>query len=333
MDKKLSQLIDAVAVLVPFREDALALVVAAGIPPMAINFNGAPFTMWFNIVSYAKGNEQVDALVDSLLQKFPRNPHLQAYREAILQDYSLGPSIKTDVAWDSKMSAGALQKITGKKSSLLPIRFLEIGLACARSVARVSITFPGRVELGSGFLLENNIFVTNNHVIPDPDIAAKATIEFRFEESTRANPIVPVPFHLAPQKGFMTCREADWTAVCLDGDANKDFSFLELYDTDLAPGDFVNIIQHPAGRYKEVGLYHNIVVNADKNIVQYLTDTEAGSSGSPVFNSDWKVVALHQSGGVLVDPALPNALRNQGIHISRVITGVTDLHKGLVADR
>jgi V8-like Glu-specific endopeptidase len=33
--------------------------------------------------------------------------------------------------------------------------------------------------------------------------------------------------------------------------------------------------------------------------VQYTTDTLPGSSGSPVFNDNWEVVALHHAGGPL----------------------------------
>ena len=50
--------------------------------------------------------------------------------------------------------------------------------------------------------------------------------------------------------------------------------------------------------------------------VQYMTDTNDGSSGSPVFNSDWEVVAIHHSGGWMTDPATNQQVkRNQGTKI------------------
>jgi V8-like Glu-specific endopeptidase len=67
-------------------------------------------------------------------------------------------------------------------------------------------------------------------------------------------------------------------------------------------------------------MYHNVVTYADDRIVQYLTDTMPGSSGAPVFNSKWEVVALHHSGGWLEEPEMAGeVLRNEGIAIGRII--------------
>ncbi len=56
----------------------------------------------------------------------------------------------------------------------------------------------------------------------------------------------------------------------------------------------VNIIQHPGGQPKRVALRNNLVYTADDKDVRYFTDTRGGSSGSPVFTDDWRVVALHR---------------------------------------
>jgi endonuclease G, mitochondrial len=61
-------------------------------------------------------------------------------------------------------------------------------------------------------------------------------------------------------------------------------------------GEHVNIIQHPKGQYKQFVSRANELVDVLKNHVHYVTDTEQGSSGSPVYNDQWEVVALHHSG-------------------------------------
>jgi V8-like Glu-specific endopeptidase len=55
-------------------------------------------------------------------------------------------------------------------------------------------------------------------------------------------------------------------------------------------------------RLKPGDHFANAVVLVGEGRVQYLTDTLPGSSGSPVFDADWNVVALHHSGGWLKEP-------------------------------
>ncbi|ALG10957.1 trypsin-like peptidase domain-containing protein [Kibdelosporangium phytohabitans] len=45
-------------------------------------------------------------------------------------------------------------------------------------------------------------------------------------------------------------------------------------------GDRDSIIQHPRGLPKKIATHHNVVKYDDDDVVQYWTDTEAGSSGS-----------------------------------------------------
>jgi V8-like Glu-specific endopeptidase len=56
-------------------------------------------------------------------------------------------------------------------------------------------------------------------------------------------------------------------------------------------------------------------------IVKYTTHTLPGSSGAPVFNERWEVVALHARGGNEVGLRM---FANEGILIKKVI-GALDL--------
>lgn len=320
-NKRLTQLNDALSLLIPFANNTLPFLERAEINYGLISFEGGSLAMWYNILSYANNNNQVDSLVNILLEKYPKNPHLLSYKESavVLQEYDLGKDIK-GTEWKEPLDESELEKITGGVSTFLPIRFLTMGIDKAKAVARVVISRGQKNELGSGFLLRNNYFITNNHVIKDIQTAGLATIQFNYEESIDGNPFTPTEFKCLPgPNNFFTSKENDYTIVKLDGDANADFGFVELSSTAAGKGDFVNIIQHPGGRYKQIALYHNMIMYADDNIVQYLTDTEPGSSGSPVFNSNWEVVALHNSGGTLVEPGTTQRyLRNQGINIKHL---------------
>jgi hypothetical protein len=163
-------------------------------------------------------------------------------------------------------------------------------------------------------------------VIPSKEVARQSKVQFNYQE-TAAGLAAPVDdFALKPEDGFATSPMEggdDWTAVRVHGDPNAEWGALELAEVTTKAEDFVNIIQHPNGLAKQIALYHNVVAFADDRRVQYLTDTLPGSSGAPVFDSHWRVVALHHSGGWLTEPGSKRVFfRNEGIRINAVLRGL-----------
>jgi hypothetical protein len=76
------------------------------------------------------------------------------------------------------------------------------------------------------------------------------------------------------------------------------------------------IAQHPDGSPLKLALDTQSVISVNSNgtRVRYATNTDRGSSGSPCFNMDWEVVALHHMG----DPAWRMPKFNQGVPIGIV---------------
>lgn len=74
--------------------------------------------------------------------------------------------------------------------------------------------------------------------------------------------------------------------------STDDLKLLGLQKDNGLPGSRVAIIQHPRGRKKEIVLRNNRVTELTSNNATYEADTDYGSSGSPVFNSNWELVAI-----------------------------------------
>jgi len=87
------------------------------------------------------------------------------------------------------------------------------------------------------------------------------------------------------------------------------------------PQSALSILQHPAGEPLKLALDFDAVltVNANRTRVRYTTNTAPGSSGSPCFDANWNLVALHHSGDPKY-PALKKAEYNQGIPFSTIVS-------------
>ena len=98
----------------------------------------------------------------------------------------------------------------------------------------------------------------------------------------------------------------------------------------LPSGDVVplNIIQHPGGAPKQIGMRNNLAASINENNLAYFTDTEGGSSGAPVCNDKWQVVALHKAAtrtfGENEFQGKKTRWVNVGTRIDRIISDLED---------
>ena len=84
----------------------------------------------------------------------------------------------------------------------------------------------------------------------------------------------------------------------------------------MAKDQHLNIVQHPRGRRKEVALQDNRITKIFTNVVHYTTDTEPGSSGSPVFSNAWDLIALHHAAG---EKQNGQWISNEGIRVDKIV--------------
>ncbi|WP_243761151.1 trypsin-like peptidase domain-containing protein [Streptomyces sp. YIM 98790] len=201
------------------------------------------------------------------------------------------------------------ERIIGLASELQAYSFLPRGTRAAQAVARISMRTAGReIPLGTGFLVSPALLLTNHHVLPDEDTARQCFVEFEAQATVDNTPGTATRLELDPDAFFTAHQPLDYALVMVaampgGGQPGEMFGWNRL-STRLGKvviGEAVNIVGHPRGRLKEVALRDNAVQVRLDHFLHYRTDTEPGNSGSPVFNDQWEVVALHHSGVPRID--------------------------------
>ncbi|MEA2193281.1 MAG: hypothetical protein QOI73_3402, partial [Solirubrobacteraceae bacterium] len=206
------------------------------------------------------------------------------------------------------------EKVVGI-NNLLSIGWVSRALELAACVCRVNTpTGPG-----SGFLIATDLLLTNHHVLPDEQTAAATVAEFNYQIDWNGQ-AEPVRRFTCDASFFHNDEELDYAIVRVNDAPGDLYGFVDLARrSDPTVNDFVSIIQHPQGGPKKIAFTDNKVSAVFGDLVQYSTDTEPGSSGSPVFNQDWEIVGLHHRGGGLAGPDGTKYFTNEAIQIGSVV--------------
>ncbi|MFP2927242.1 trypsin-like peptidase domain-containing protein [Pyxidicoccus sp. 3LG] len=200
------------------------------------------------------------------------------------------------------------------RDAMVPLSFLSQGLEAAKSVAKLIVPryengtarMNGAnpvVYLGTGWLVAPGLLMTNHHVFnarndgesaaSDDDLRLQATktrVMFDYDgEGMGANEVTPSELVAWDVKlDYALARVADGGRKPLVHAPKP----LEKLEANAAIA--VNVIQHPDGNPKKLGIRNNLVAAVSKTELQYFTDTLNGSSGSPVLNDFWQVLGLHR---------------------------------------
>lgn len=248
----------------------------------------------------------------------------------------------------ARQVAGALERIIGEHNDLRPIAWLAAAITAADAVAKINFEDDnGELATATGFMISPRLMMTNHHVFQTAAQAGARSsfLTFRDQSGIDNRPADREVINLDPATFFTSNKALDYAVFAVadtaDGQApGTKYGYLPLIKapSKSLPGTPLNIIQHPDGRPKEIAFRNNLMTDVESTqIAVYLTDTEPGSSGSPVLNDDFDVVALHHAGydlrdengnkidlnGDPVTENHPESLRcwiaNEGIRISAIV--------------
>jgi hypothetical protein len=225
----------------------------------------------------------------------------------------------------------ALEAILGD-TRFVSVAWYRTGLQRCEAVARIEDQFD-RVK-GTGFLVRGEdlheelagefVLVTNAHVVSaDPQVRAAfgalapagARVRFEAHDPGQVYKVAALLWSSPPMKLDATLLRLEASVAC---DPPYPFAVaMPSIDTDR-----VYVIGHPGGGTLSLSIQDNRVVDAAAPKLHYRAPTAKGNSGSPVFNSDWELVALHHAGGERMPrlSAPGEHPANEGIWMSSILS-------------
>jgi endonuclease G, mitochondrial len=223
-------------------------------------------------------------------------------------------------------------------SDLMSINFLDRGKRAAVAVCRIKVPSDGGAWYGTGFLVGPRLLLTNHHVLGNADEASQCEAEFGYEHDLEGVLQEPVAFNLRPHEIFYTNPDLDITFVAVTPLSNNGVPLERYGRLPLIPmkgkvvdGEWVTVIQHPGSGAKQIAirasqivvLKQSLIPNVNlRHFIHYSTDTEPGSSGAPVFNDQWQVLAVHHKAVPAPNKKGKNGeqvyIANEGVRVSAI---------------
>ena len=296
----------------------------AGLELWRIAFQDRADLTWRAVLSHAADQTRVPQLLDAAVAEKPALAVvLGELRSATPVTTSDQPPPATAPTWKNFSADGRQEAvIIAGQPTFVDVSFLERGAQRAKSVCRISVTFPRGGGYGTGFRVGPRHLLTNHHVLFDTEHGnakaqtAEAWFDYEADVTGRMRTIVQVPCDLAT---VVFDAGNDWALVETSEAIPDAYPVLPLVGArDPQVDDRVYIVQHPDGQPKKIAFQHNLVRAVEPELLQYWTDTEVGSSGSPVFDDNWDLVGLHHF-AVPAPAGESTTMRNQGRRISHVV--------------
>jgi S1-C subfamily serine protease len=270
----------------------------------------------------------------TLVERAAADPVAAAFRPRFEEMLEAGPALQPppglpaqETWWkgDDVVPAVAArlreERLMERRSRLLGIELAASMVSAAGSVAKLSLRFGTERGHGTGFLIGHDLLLTNHHntvhAVYGPVTSLVA--EFDFDQGVHIEKPLVRAAHVEDAVGDPV---DDWAVVRLVTPVDR--PPLPLGSPfPVAIDDWVVIIQHPQGAFKQFALEPLAVRHVDSARIQYVADTQQGSSGSPVFNERMHVIALHQGEAEVTVPGTKEtSWRNQGINIGRIMSSL-----------
>lgn len=313
--------------LVPVPLDAIALAEKFDVDPLDLPVHLTPRQLWRVILEKTAAKGTTTDLVKDLLAQNPRN-RKAPFLNDLIADKAVVVSPEPVTGFDPTVTAPEallftddLTMAAGRVPNLITTLQRLLGLAPAVCLLRVENSFGAFT--GTGFRIGSDLVLTNHHVLfPEKTKAVLVQVDFGFDVDANGASL-PVVSLAGDTNTIMGGQADDWAIVRV-ANMKPDVPVIDLANAIVPTnGERAFIVQHPDGQQKRLGFVRNMITAVTDQSVQYLTDTQPGSSGAPVFDAEGRLIALHHRGGTPTQKTgMAPLTKNQGVRISRVVAGL-----------
>ncbi len=255
---------------------------------LSVNLQGTPLEAATNFVLSVVNRDEPEGfqqLLSTLAHQYgetsPARQHIDDIARAMRQQVL---RVGAAVEWSGTETPEYIQeKFYG--SPLYPVNFLQRGFQRARAVSLIQL---GSI-LGTGVLIEESLLLTCKHVVPSAQAAESAQFVFNYEERGAA----AAPYTWNGPGSYWHSDAHDIAIIELAGTPGKTWGTVPISATIPQAEEYIHLIHHALGTYKRVSL-GAAVRFVQPGTLGYLATTMPGSSGAPVFNDAWELVAIHR---------------------------------------
>lgn len=279
-------------------------------------------TVVFNLIDSADARGKLQDLIVGAYEQNPNNQKLKIFFQTISKDFQKRSILDSDLTtirnfgpnidWHGKTDEVELQGLFKKQPDWYDVGFLQTIIEQAKSVCRVDL--PSLNITATGVLIGSKYVLTNYHVLKlnendNLELNAKnVRLNFGCFSLNDHRATTSKYFVLDSEKpiiSFSPVEELDYILLQLQE------TFTQILDSEdirikpaqwepnisLSEADSINILQHPNGESMKLSITCDGItgVYPHSGLVQYINRTAGGSSGSPCFNENGKLVALHHA--------------------------------------
>lgn len=188
---------------------------------------------------------------------------------------------------------------------------------------------------GTGFLMRGGdlfaelgdqpVLLTNAHVLNIDTTIGLHPQEVNVYFHAMENVLPDEPFAIKSILWISSKTDCDCTIAILDRYPTTKCKYPVAPVMPIKPSNTsksrVLIIGYPEGGTLSFSLNDNELLDYDNRLMHYRAPTEGGSSGSPVFNQEWKLIGLHHGGGdalMKLNSQTGTYQANEGIRIDAI---------------